>query len=202
MIVPRAWSAVALHTRALGSSARYVRLRMSSTLITRHALHALLELAQMSTRQTASTVWTVGIQRSEYVWSALFQMSSLLTELAVWRLHCVQRARNAQTQPGATIRMIVQPARLALLAHLAVCVKLAVRLAKWQTRHRRFVRHVSQAALLLQTARCANSVTARPTRALVLTVSAATLRMSSMLTAPHALLALLALDPTAIEQNV
>ena len=202
MIVPRAWSAVALHTRALGSSARYVILRMSSTLITRHALHALLELAQMSTRQTALTVWTVGIQRSEYASSALFQMSSQLTGLAVWRLRCAQQARNAQTQPDATIRMIVQPARLALLARLAVCVKLAVRLAKWQTRHRRFVKHVSQAALLLQTGRCANSVTARPTQPSVPTVPTVILRMSSMLTTRHALLALLALDPTAIEQNV
>ena len=119
----------------------------------------------------------------------------------MWRLRCAQQARNAQTQPDATIRMIVQPARLALLARLAVCVKLAVRLAKWQTRHRRFVKHVSQAALLLQTARCVSNVTARRTQHLVPTVSAVILRMSSMLTARHALLALLALDPTAIEQN-
>ena len=156
----------------------------------------------MSTRQTASTVWTVGIQRSEYASSALFQMLSQLTGLAAWRLRCAQRARNAQTQPDATIRMIVQPARLALLARLAVCVKLAVRLAKWQTRHRRFVKHVSQAALLLQTGRCASSVTARRTQPSVPTVPTVILRMSSTVITRHALLALLALDPTAIEQNV
>ena len=152
LIAQRVWHAKARRTRALVSSAYHVMVNSWSTVRGRPALHVVPGLAQMSTRLTVSSAWMVGIQRSEYASSALFQMSSLLTKLAVWHLPCAQRARNAPTYLDATIRRTAQPARLALLAHLAVCVKLAVRQAKWQTLPRRFVKRACQAALLLQIA--------------------------------------------------
>ena len=187
MIVPRAWSAVAHHTRALGSSARYVILRMSSTLITRHALHALLELAQMSTRQTASTVWTVGIQRSEYASSAPFQMSSQPTELAVWILRFAQREVSVQCRLDAMDKKTAVSVQLVWSALLEDTAKRAVMLGRLPTVTTRFASPVCQVVLHQTTGQLVKPAWAPTTRQLASHALAVRLQMSSMATIRRAL---------------
>ena len=83
LIAQLAWHAKVRRTRALVQTAYHVMVNSWSTVIGRCALHVVLALAQMSTRLTALSAWMVGIQRSEYASSALFQMSSLPIDLAV-----------------------------------------------------------------------------------------------------------------------
>jgi hypothetical protein len=187
MIVPRAWSAQALHTRALGSSARYVRLRMSSMAITRRALLALLGLAQMSTRQTASTVWTVGIQRSEYASSALFQMSSLLTELAVWILRFAQREVSVQCRLDAVDKKTAVSVQLVWSALLEDTAKRAVTLERLPTATTRSASPVCPAVLHRTTGQLVKPASAPTTRQLASHVLVARLQMSSMPTIRRAL---------------
>ena len=113
LIAQRVWHAKALLTPALALNAHHVTVNSLSTAIERPALHAVLGLVPMSSRQIASSVWKDGIQRSECVSSALSRTSSLLTELAVWPLRCAQRAHNVQIQPVVTIKMTARPALLA-----------------------------------------------------------------------------------------
>jgi hypothetical protein len=86
LIAQLAWHAKVRRTRALVRTAYHVMVNSWSTVIGQRALHVVLALAQMSTRLTALSARMVGIQRSEYASIALFQMSSLPIELAVWRL--------------------------------------------------------------------------------------------------------------------
>ena len=113
LIAQRVWHAKALLTPALALNAHHVTVNSLSTAIERPALHVLLGLVPMSSRQIASSVWKDGIQRSECVSSALSRTSSLLTELAVWPLRCAQRAHSVQIQVVVTIKMTARPALLA-----------------------------------------------------------------------------------------
>jgi hypothetical protein len=141
----------------------------------------------MSTRQTVSTVWTVGIQRSEYASSALFQMSSLLTEPAVWILRFVQREVSVQCRLDAMDKKTAVSVQLVWSALLEDTAKRAVMLGRLPTVTTRFASPVCQAALHQTTGQLVKPASAPTTRQLASHVLVARLQMSSMLTIRRAL---------------
>ena len=89
----------------------------------------------------------VGIQRSEYASSALFQMSSLLTELAVWILRFAQREVSVQCRLDAMDKKTAVPVQLVRSARLEDTAKRAVMLERLPTATTRSASPVCQVVL-------------------------------------------------------
>ena len=104
-IVPHVLSALARHTRALGSSAPSVRLRMSSMVTTRHAQPALQALVPMMTGRSASAALARPSQPSVSVKTVLHRILSTARISRVHLVHLVNsRMRTAQSVSTAKAR--------------------------------------------------------------------------------------------------